>query len=148
MQGEKAMNDNKQKDTEFDELDAAVAAALADDSAWPVPSAGFEERCVARIEELVGKSVTKRTLWPPRRWALLKIAAVFVAMLAFSSVVFNAVVELDPQKTEPCDATICALSASTDMGSKCEYTARLLEKEVSRKAAMTFLANACTTDGI
>lgn len=56
--------------------------------------------------------------------------------------------DLAPQKTAPYDAAMCALSARTDMGSKCEYTARLLEKEVSRKAAMTFLANVCTTDGI
>lgn len=142
------MNDNKQKDTGFDELDAAIAAALADDSAWPAPSAGFEDRCVARIEEIIRKSEAQRALWPPGKWTLLKIAAVFVAMLAFSSVVFNAVIDLAPQKTAPCDAAMCALSARTNMGSKCEYTARLLEKEVSRKAAMTFLANVCTTDGI
>ena len=50
-----------------------------------------------------------------------------------------------PQKQGGIDG---APRVMADFGSKCEFTAWLLEKEVSRKAATQFLANVCMAGSI
>ena len=63
MQGAKAMNNTNHKKTGFDELDAALAAALGDASAWPAPRDGFEERCVACVEGILKGKKMRRPFW-------------------------------------------------------------------------------------
>ena len=57
------MKDTRHKETEFDELDATIAAALGDASAWPVPCAGFEERCVTRVKGILEEGEKRRPFW-------------------------------------------------------------------------------------
>jgi len=134
---------NEKAETGIDELDAVIAAALGDESAWPVPRGGFEERCTARVDAILKESKTKHALWPFGRIpALVKIAASFVAMLAFASILFNIV--MVPER-ECADGELQAMS---DFGSQCESTVRLLEREVSRKAATEFLAGICMAGGL
>ena len=138
------MKDAKRKETEYDELDATIAAALGDASAWPAPRAGFEERCVARVEGILKKGEKRRPFWTFGRAAFLKIAASLAVLLGTSAIVFNAVEDASPP--ERCAAA--ETCAPSDRGSRCERMVRLLEREVSRKAAMEFLANVCMAGGI
>jgi len=144
------MKDTWHKEKEFDELDATIAAALGDASAWPVPCAGFEERCVARVEGILAESEKRRRFWSFGRGAFLKVAASIAVMLGGASIVFNAIVGSNPQEPAPGDAGIAAYAGPTanDIGSKCERMVKMLEREKSRKAAMEFLANVCMAGDI
>lgn len=131
------MKDAKCKETEYDELDAAIAAALGDASAWPAPRAGFEERCVARVEGILEEGEKRRPFWTFGRAAFLKIAASLAVLLGTSAIVFNAIEDFSPP--ERCAAVeTCATSGC---GSSCERMVKFLEREESRKAAMEFLAD-------
>ena len=144
------MKDTRHKETEFDELDATIAAALGDASAWPVPCAGFEERCVARVEGILGEGERRRPFWSFGGGAFLKVAASIAVMLGGAAIVFNAIVRSNPQVPAPGDAGIaaCAGPTANDIGSKWERMVNMLEREKSRKAAMEFLANVCIAGDI
>ena len=139
------MNETKDKKTEFDELDASIAAALGDESAWPVPGGGFEERCTARVEALLKSAEVRRARWSPVQLSFpMKLAASIAVIIGAASIAFNAAVTLKaPASYEP--GAVCA---KNDFGSKCEFTMKLLERNVSRKAATEFLANVCMACGI
>ncbi|MBO4286884.1 MAG: hypothetical protein J5985_01820 [Kiritimatiellae bacterium] len=140
------MNDNHRKETESDDLDTTIAAALRDPSAWPIPHADFEERCTARVAELLKED---RKMHPFRSFVkspFLKIAAVLAVTMSLSSIVFNTVLDtMEPDNTE---TTVYSGPATTDAGSRCERMVKLLEKEVSRKAATKYLANVCMANSI
>ena len=144
------MKDALHKETEFDELDAAIAAALGDASAWPVPCAGFEERCVARVEGILEEGRPRRSFWSFGGGAFLKVAASLAVMLGAVSIVFNAIVRFNPQVSAPGDAEVEAYagSAANDIGGECERMVKMLEREKSRKAAMEFLAEVCMAGDI
>lgn len=144
------MKDTRHKETEFDELDATIAAALGDASAWPVPCAGFEERCVARVERILEESEKRRPFWSFGGGAFLKVAASIAVMLGGAAMVLNAIVRFNPQVPAPVDTGIAAYAepAANDIGSKCERMVKMLEREKSRKAAMEFLANVCMAGDI
>ena len=144
------MKDTRHKETEFDELDATIAAALGDTSAWPVPCAGFEERCVTRVKGILEEGEKRRPFWSFGGGAFLKVAASIAVMLGAASIVLNAIVRSNPQVPAPSDAGIAAYAGPTanDIGSKCERMVKILEREKSRKAAMEFLANVCMAGGI
>jgi len=144
------MKDTRHKETEFDELDAAIAAALGDASAWPVPCVGFEERCVAQVEGILEEGERRRSFWSFVGGAFLKVAASLAVMLGGASIVLNAIVGSDPQVPALGDAGIAAYAepAANDIGSKCERMVKMLEREKSRKAAMEFLANVCMAGDI
>lgn len=144
------MKDTRHKETEFDELDATIAAALGDASAWPLPCAGFEERCVAHVERLLEEGEKHRPFWSFGGSAFLKVAASLAVMLGGASIVLNAIVRFNPQVAAPGDAGIAAYAGPTpnDIGSKCERMVKMLEREKSRKAAMEFLANVCMAGDI
>ena len=141
------MNETKHREAEFDAFDAALASALADEAAWPAPGAGFEERCTARVEAIIKEERARRVRWSFAKMpALMKFAAALAAMLAFASLVFDIGLALEPPSEQ--GGVDGAPRVRADFGSKCEFTARLLEKEVSRKAAVQFLANVCMAGGI
>ena len=144
------MKDAKRKETEFDELDATIAAALGDASEWPVPCAGFEERCVAHVERILEEGEKRRPFWSFSGGAFLKVAASLAVMLGGASIVLNAIVRSNPQVPALGDAGIAAYAGTTanDIGSKCERMVKMLEREKSRKAAMEFLANVCMAGDI
>ena len=144
------MKDIRHKEAESDELDAAIAAALGDASAWPVPCAGFEERCVARVEGILEEGEKRRQFWSFGGGAFLKVAASLAVMLGSASIVLNAIVRFNPQVPATGDAGIaaCAGPIANDIGSKCERMVKMLEREKSRKAAMEFLANVCMAGDI
>ena len=144
------MRETNHKEPEFDDLDAAIAAALGDASAWPVPRDGFEERCAARVEEILQADQTRRPFrlfgWTP----FLKLAASFAVVLGTASLVYNAVVGSHPPAPESGGAEMahCGEGAATDIAVRCERMARMLEKEKSRRAATRFLAKVCAENGI
>ena len=140
------MNDANHKETGFDELDAAIAAALGDASAWPVPRAGFEERCVARVEGILEEGEMRRPFWSFGRATFLKLAASLAVMFGAYAIVFNAIEDSEPPVLEQYPAL--ELCSTDDIACRCERTVRFLEKNVSRGAATKFLAKACTADGI
>ena len=144
------MKDTRHKETEFDELDATIAAALGDASAWPVPCAGFEERCVACVEGILEEGVKRRSFWSFGGGAFLKVAASLAVVLGGASIVLNAIVRYNPLVPAPGDAGIAAYAgpAANDIGGKSERMVKMLEREKSRKAAMEFLANVCMAGGI
>ena len=144
------MKDTRHKETEFDELDATIAAALGDASAWPVPCAGFEERCVARVEGILEEGEKRRPFWSFGGGAFLKVAASIAVMLGGASMVLNAIVRFNPQMPDSGDVGIAVYAgpAANDIGSKCERIVKMLEREKSRKAAMEFLANVCMAGDI
>ena len=86
------MRETNHKEPEFDDLDAAIAAALGDASAWPVPRDGFEERCAARVEEILQADQTRRPFRLFGGTPFLKLAASFAVVLGTASLVYNAVV--------------------------------------------------------
>ena len=141
------MNDANHKETGFDELDAALAAALGDASAWPAPRAGFEERCVACVEGILKGKKMRRPFWSLfGRVAFLKLAASLAVLLGAYALVFNELADSGPQVSEQHPAL--EFCSNDDIGYRCERTVRFLEKNVSRGAATKFLAKACTADGI
>ena len=144
------MKGTRHNEMEFDELDAAIAAALGDASAWSVPCAGFEERCVAQVEGILEEGEKRRPFWSFGGGAFLKVAASLAVMLGGASIALNAIVRSNPQVSVPGDAGIAAYAEPTanDIGSKCERMVKMLEREKSRKAAMEFLANVCMAGGI
>ena len=144
------MKDAKCKETKYDELDAAIAAALGDASAWPAPRAGFEERCVTRVEGILEEGERRRPFWSFGGGAFLKVAASLAVMLGGASIVLNAIVRFDPPVPAQGDAGIAAYAGPTanDIGGKCERMVKMLEREKSRKAAMEFLANVCMAGDI
>ena len=144
------MKDIRHKETGFDELDATIAAALGDASAWSKPCAGFEERCVAHVERILEEGEKRRSFWSFGGGAFLKVAASIAVMLGGAAIVLNAIVRSNPQVPAPCDAGIAAYAGPTanDIGSKCERMVKMLEREKSRKAAMEFLANVCMAGDI
>ena len=144
------MKDTRHKETEFDELDATIAAALGDASAWPVPCAGFEERCVTRVKGILEEGEKRRPFWSFGGGVFLKVAASIAVMLGAASIVLNAIVRSNPQVPALGDAGIAAYAGTTanDIGSKCERMVKMLEREKSRKAAMEFLANVCMAGDI
>lgn len=144
------MKDTRHKETEFDELDATIAAALGDASAWPVPCAGFEERCVTRVKGILAEGEKRRPFWSFGGGVFLKVAASIAVMLGAASIVLNAIIRSNPQVPAPSDAGIAAYAGPTanDIGSKCERMVKILEREKSRKAAMEFLANVCMAGDI
>ena len=144
------MKDTRHKEAEFDELDATIAAALGDASAWSVPCAGFEERCVAHVERILEEGEKRRPLWSFGGGAFLKVAASLAVMLGGATIVLNAIVRFNPEVPAPGDAGIAVYAgpAANDIGSKCERIVKMLEREKSRKAAMEFLANVCMVGGI
>ena len=144
------MKDAKCKETKYDELDAGIAAALGDASAWPAPRAGFEERCGTRVEGILEEGERRRPFWSFGGGAFLKVAASIAVMLGGAAIVLNAVVRFDPQVPVPGDAGIAAYAGpiANDIGSKCERMVKMLEREKSRKAAMEFLANVCMAGDI
>ena len=144
------MKDAKCKETKYDELDAGIAAALGDASAWPAPRAGFEERCVTRVEGILEEGERRRPFWSFGGGVFLKVAASLAVMLGAATIVLNVIVRFNPPEPAPGDAGIEAYAGSTanDIGSKCEQMVKMLEREKSRKAAMEFLANVCMADGI
>ena len=81
-------NENTDK-TEFDKTDEAIAAVFGDVSAWPVPPAGFRERCAARVEELVLENRARRARWAFAGVQWTRVAAVLVVMLCFAAVVLR-----------------------------------------------------------
>ena len=91
------MNDANHKETGFDELDAALAAALGDASAWPAPRAGFEERCVARMEGILKGNKMRRPFWSFGRAAFLKLAASLAVLLGVYAFVFYELADSGPQ---------------------------------------------------
>ena len=139
------MNDAKEKKREFDELDAVIAAALSDESAWPAPRAGFEDRCAARVEEILNADKVRRSFWSFGNTPFLKLAAVLAVMLAISAILFN--VGSDAGQPEPTEVAGCAMPTGTDIGSRCERMVNFLGKEVSRRAATKYLANVCAARG-
>ncbi len=140
------MNDANHKETGFDELDAALAAALGDASAWPAPRAGFEERCVARMEGILKGNKMRRPFWSFGRAAFLKLAASLAVLLGVYAFVFYELADSGPQVSE--QHPTLEFCSKDDIGYRCERTVRFLEKNVSRGAATKFLAKACTADGI
>ena len=78
------MNNKEKKETKFDEVDAIIASALAEESAWPAPAAGFEERCERRVMEIVGERKERRSLWAFGRARWMKVAAILVVALGFA----------------------------------------------------------------
>ena len=144
------MKDTRHKETEFDELDATIAAALGDASAWSVPYAGFEERCVAHVEEILEEGEKRRPFLSFGGGAFLKVAASIAVMLGGAAIVLNAIVRFDPQVPASGDAGISVYAGPTanDIGIKCEQMVKMLEREKSRKAAMEFLANVCMAGDI
>ena len=144
------MKDTRHNETEFDELDAAIAVALGDASSWPVPCAGFEERCVARVDGILENGKPRRSFWSFGGGAFLKVAASLAVMLGGASIALNAIVRFNPQVPSSGDAGIAAYAgpAANDIGGKSERMVKMLEREKSRKAAMEFLANVCMAGGI
>lgn len=72
MNEEKTVSEN----AEFDEIDARLVAALAEEpSEWPTPRAGFEERCAARVAELLKERDERRGSWIPAVRLVTRIAA-------------------------------------------------------------------------
>ena len=140
------MNNTNHKKTGFDELDAALAAALGDASAWPAPRDGFEERCVARVEGILEEGEMRRPFWSFGRATFLKLAASLAMLLGAYALVFNELADSGPQVSEQHPAL--EFCSNDDIGYRCERTVRFLEKNVSRGAATKFLAKACTADGI
>ncbi|MBQ9432382.1 MAG: hypothetical protein IJU44_12615 [Kiritimatiellae bacterium] len=141
------MNDAKEKEQEFDELDAVIAAALSDESAWNVPRAGFEDRCAARVEEILNAGKARRSFWSFGNTPFLKLAAVLVVMLAISAILFN--VGSDAGQPEPAsvEEAECTLPTGNDIGSRCERMVNFLGKEVSRREATKYLASVCAAGG-
>lgn len=78
------MNNKETKETKFDEVDAIIASALADESSWPVPDAGFEERCERRVMEIVSEKKERRSFWAFGRAQWMKIAAILLVALGFA----------------------------------------------------------------
>lgn len=144
------MKDTRHKEAEFDELDATIAAALGDASAWPLPCTGFEDRCVARVEGILEEGKKRRPFWSFGGGAFLKVAASLAVMLGGTSIVLNAIVRSSPQAPALGDAGIAAYAGPTanDIGGKCERMVKMLEREKSRKAAMEFLAEVCMAGDI
>ena len=85
----KAMNKEKSIETVFDETDEAIAAAFGDASAWPRPSAGFRERCAARVAEIVAERKARRARWVFARAQWMKIAAVLLVVAGFAAVMLR-----------------------------------------------------------
>ncbi len=80
------MNNTEAKETKFDEVDAIIASALTEESAWPAPADGFEERLAARVGEIVAEAEKEagRREWTFTwaRWA--RLAAIFLVVLGFA----------------------------------------------------------------
>lgn len=77
MKETKVMDKGKHNETEFGELDAVIASALADESFMPAPRPGFE----ARFEEY--RAINKRRrMFAAFRWSsFAKAAAALVVLL-------------------------------------------------------------------
>ena len=75
------MNEGKYNESEFDELDAVIASALADESFVPAPRPGFE----ARFEEYRALN-KRRRMFASFRWSsFVKLAASLAILLGVGS---------------------------------------------------------------
>lgn len=66
------MNENGQIENDRDGLDGLIASALADESAWPSPRPGMEERFERRMSD---SRTRRRAYWASFRTKALKAAA-------------------------------------------------------------------------
>lgn len=91
------MKSEKTRDMEFDAVDEAIAAALGEATAWPVPPAGFKERCADRVAKIVaeGKSPRAQGFFAGMLW--MKAAAILLILLGFATILFRYQQETSPQ---------------------------------------------------
>ncbi len=144
------MSDIENPERQFDELDAAIAAALRDPSAWLAPDDGFEDRCMARIEnDMAGRRAPSRGAFP-QMGILRRLAAAVVMLLSFAAGMVCAQFGTRPSAPEVfgIDEEVSVGLASADIGRKCESMTKLLETTVSRRSATEFLASVCLEAGI
>ncbi len=91
------MNEGKYNESEFDELDAVIASALADESFVPAPRPGFE----ARFEEYRALN-KRRRMFASFRWSsFVKVAASLAILLGVGSYLASRRQSGEPKEQAP-----------------------------------------------